>query len=133
MTATSLRRLLIKFLRPRRDVFPHFSAISRPIRLSGSPPEINWPSCMWHTFYSFQRESISGEGKGRGGIDVSALIKKKKTVVTGGSSRHTSNWVGGSGNNILSKAKRHKKRRVGDSASSVARGRTSCCCCLLSR
>jgi len=79
------------------------------------------------------RESISGEGKGRGGIDVSALIKKKKTVVTGGSSRHTSNWVGGSGNNILSKAKRHKKRRVGDSASSVARGRTSCCCCLLSR
>ena len=87
-------------------------------------------------FYSFQRESISGEGKGRGGIDVSALIKKKKTVVTGGSSsRHTSNWVGGSGgNNILkSKAKRHKKRRVGDSASSVARGHTSCCCCLLSR
>ena len=131
-TATSPRLLLIKFLRPRRDVFPPFLG---NFETKAHPKWTGLVVCGI-LFYFFQRESISGEGKGRGGIDVSALIKKKKTVVTGGSSsRHTSNWVGGSGgNNILkSKAKRHKKRRVGDSASSVARGHTSCCCCLLSR
>ena len=56
---------------------PHFYAISRPRRLSGSPSEMNWPSCMWHTFLFFS-ERINFWWRERKGRNRCFRLDKKE-------------------------------------------------------